>query len=139
MNTMILFETGRRTLAGLLSFPAGVDALLAEGVESYRVDYVTRMKTWYGAGGDFAAMPIPLEDLPPIPAALDVEALQQNLRDSQARGQVWRDFSRRATAAGVASYTVFLRSGRVIYTGRTGDQHVEAFPALPLSAPRNTP
>ncbi|MEQ1632703.1 MAG: DUF1398 family protein [Planctomycetota bacterium] len=128
MNAKILCEVARRTLAGTVSFPEIVRELHAAGVESYRVDYVTRTKTWYGEGGEVAVTPIPLENLPPIEPELDVSALRQNVRDSQTAGQVWKDFTFRAMAAGVANYTVYLRGRRVVYCGRQGDEHVEWFP-----------
>ncbi len=40
MNTSIIVEVARKTLAGTISFPEVVGQLLAAGVEYYQVDYV---------------------------------------------------------------------------------------------------
>lgn len=48
--------------------------------------------------------------------------------DSQRNGQKYRDFTRRAMAAGVQGYYAFLRGRRVTYRGRQCDQHTEWFP-----------
>jgi uncharacterized protein YbcV (DUF1398 family) len=128
MNTEVIVEAARATLAGTLPFPEIVARLVAAGVEYYHVDYAGLRKSFYGAGGDAVVTPIPYEDLPPIAAAFDGEALRAAIRDSQQHGQTYREFSKRAMAAGVQGYFAFLRGRRVTYLGRTGDQHVEWFP-----------
>ena len=80
------------------------------------------------AAGDAAVTTITFEDMPPVAAELDVAALKAAILDSQQRGQKYRDFIRRAIAAGVQGYFAFLRGKRVTYFGRTGDQHTEWFP-----------
>ncbi|MDP1588182.1 MAG: hypothetical protein Q8M07_10580 [Prosthecobacter sp.] len=72
--------------------------------------------------------PIPLENLPPVAAEFDAEALRANILDSQQNGQSWRDFTIRAMSGGVQGYFAFLRGQRVTYFGRQGDQHTEWFP-----------
>jgi len=136
MNAAITTEVSRATHAGTISFPQVVAQLLAAGVESYHVDYVALRKTFYSAAGDVAVAPITFENLPPVAPEFNTAALKEAILDSQLRGQKWRDFSRRAMLAGVASYAAFLRGQRVTYWGRTGDQHTEWFPgAAPKSAP----
>ncbi|MEI9864303.1 MAG: hypothetical protein WDN00_07055 [Limisphaerales bacterium] len=66
MNTQIIAETARKTLAGTISFPEVVGQLLAAGVEYYHVDYVGLRTTSYSADGSVAVMPIPFENLPPV-------------------------------------------------------------------------
>ena len=128
MNTTILTEAAEATLAATLPFPEVVAKLIAAGVEYYQVDYVGRCKQFYdGAGGRFVT-PIPLEDLPAVAEEFDGAALRAAILDSQRHGQTWREFSRRAMAAGVQGYFAFLRGQRVTYLGRTGDQHIEWFP-----------
>lgn len=128
MNTEIITETARKTLAGTLSFPEVVGRLLAAGVEYYHVDYVGRRKTFYSSKGETVVTPINYEGLPPVATDFSVAALRANILDSQRNHQNYRDFTRRAMEAGVQGYFAFLHGKRVTYLGRQGDQHTEWFP-----------
>lgn len=128
MDARSINEAAQATLAGTLPFPEIVARLVAAGVEYYHVDYVGLCKQFYDGKGGRVVTPIPLENLPPIADELDMAALRAAILDSQTKGQPWREFSRRAMAAGVQSYFAFLRGQRVTYLGRTGDQHAEWFP-----------
>jgi uncharacterized protein YbcV (DUF1398 family) len=128
MNATIVTEASRQTLAGAITFPEAVGQFLSAGVEYYHVDYVTMQTTFYGEGGDVVVTPIGYEGLPPVAAEFSSEALRANILDSQRHGQAYRDFTRRAMAAGVRGYFAFLRGKRVTYIGRQGDQHTEWFP-----------
>jgi uncharacterized protein YbcV (DUF1398 family) len=128
MNTELITKTSRATLAGTMSFPEVVGQLIGAGVEYYHVDYVGMRKTYYSGSGDVIVTPINYEGLPPVAADLDLDALRANILDSQLKGQKYREFTRRAMAAGVQGYFAFLRGKRVTYLGRTGDQHTEWFP-----------
>jgi uncharacterized protein YbcV (DUF1398 family) len=128
MNTEIITETARKTLAGTLSFPEVVGRLLAAGVEYYHVDYVALRKTFYSAKGETVVTPIDYKGLPPVAAQLSTEKLRANILDSQRNAQAYREFTRRAMEAGVQGYFAFLRGKRVTYLGRQGDQHTEWFP-----------
>ena len=128
MNTELILEAAHATLAGTAPFPEIVTKLLMAGVEYYHVDYVTLRKSFYGPGGDVMVTPITFEGLPPVAAEFDSGTLRAAILDSQQNGQKFRDFSRRAMAAGVQGYFAFLRGKRVSYWGRGGDQHTEWFP-----------
>jgi uncharacterized protein YbcV (DUF1398 family) len=128
LNTQAITEAAAATLAGTTPFPEIVAKLIAAGVEYYHVDYVGLCKQFYDGAGGRVVTPIPYEGLPPVAAELDVDALRSAILDSQTKGQPWREFSRRAMAAGVQGYFAFLRGQRVTYLGRTGDQHTEWFP-----------
>lgn len=128
MNAKIITETARKTLAGTMAFPEVVGQLLAAGVEYYQVDYVGLRKTFYSADGDTVVTPINYEGLPPVAAHFNATALRANILDSQRHHQPYRDFTRRAMAAGAQGYIAFLRGQRVTYLGRQGDQHTEWFP-----------
>jgi uncharacterized protein YbcV (DUF1398 family) len=128
MNTEIGAEAARDTLAGTMPFPEIVGKLIATGVEYYHVDYVGMRKTFYSAAGAVAVTPIPYEDLPPVAPDFNLAALRAAILDSQQNGQKYRDFTKRAMAAGVQGYIAFLRGQRVTYWGRQGDQHTEWFP-----------
>jgi uncharacterized protein YbcV (DUF1398 family) len=128
MDTTAIHEAAAATLAGTMPFPEVVAKLVAAGVEYYHVDYVGRRKHFHDGLGAFVSTPITYENLPTVAAELDVKALQANIRDSQLNGQHYRDFTIRAMKAGVQGYFAFLRGRRVMYLGRTGDQHTEWFP-----------
>lgn len=128
MNTDIVTEAARATLEGTISFPALVQSLMETGVEYYHVDYVALRKTFYSGTGGVTTTPITYEGLPTVAESLDVAALRAAILDSQQHGQHYRDFTRRAIAAGVQGYIAFLRGRRVTYWGRNGDQHTEWFP-----------
>lgn len=128
MNTQIVGEAARATLAGTMPFPEIVGNLIGAGVEYYHVDYVTLRKTFYGADGDAAVFPIAYEGLPFVARDFDVAALRAAILDSQRNGQHYREFTLRAIRAGVQGYIAFLRGKRVTYWGRGGDQHTEWFP-----------
>ena len=128
MNTEIVAEAARATLAGRIPFPEVVRRLIETGVEYYHVDYVALRKTFYSATGDVVTTPIPYEGLPPVAADFDAAGLRAAILDSQRHGQHYRDFTRRAMEAGVQGYIAFLRGQRVTYWGRGGDQHTEWFP-----------
>jgi uncharacterized protein YbcV (DUF1398 family) len=135
MNSEIIAQTARATLAGTINFPEVVGNLLEAGVEYYHVDYVAMRKTFYSAQGNTVVTPINYEGLPAVAAEFDVRALSATILDSQRSGQKYRDFTKRAMAAGVQGYIVFLRGRRVMYWGRGGDAHTEWFPGAGPSRP----
>jgi uncharacterized protein YbcV (DUF1398 family) len=128
MNTNIINEAARHALAGTISFPDFVRELLSAGVEYYHVDYIGRRKTFYSAEGDMVVTSIDYEGLPSVASDFSVEDVRADVLDSQQKNQPYRDFTRRAMAAGVQGYLACLRGQRVIYLGRQGDQHIEWFP-----------
>ena len=128
MDTKIIHETTLNVLAGTVSFPEVVGALLRAGVEYYHVDYAALRKTYYGADGAVVVTPLNYEGLPPVAPDFVPDRLKANILDSQRHGQKFRDFTRRAMEDGVQSYTAFLRGKRVVYLGRLGDLHTEWFP-----------
>ncbi|MFT3880125.1 MAG: DUF1398 family protein [Gemmatales bacterium] len=128
MNTELILEAAHATLAGTAPFPEIVAKLISAGVEYYHVDYVALRKSFYGRHGDVVITPITFEGMPPVAAEFDSVALRAAILDSQQHGQKFRDFTRRAMAAGVQGYYAFLRGKRVTYLGRAGDQHTEWFP-----------
>lgn len=135
MNTQLIHETARRTLAGTIAFPEVVGNLLDAGVEYYHVDYVVRRKSFYAEDGTaVVTTPIDYPDLPVVAGDFDGEAVKAAILDSQRHGQKYHDFTRRVMGAGVQGYFAFLRGKRVTYLGRQGDQHTEWFPGAQPSA-----
>ncbi len=72
--------------------------------------------------------PLLFEGLPPTSEHFNAALLKAAILDSQQHGQTFRAFCERAVKARVQSYFAFLRSKRVTYLGRQGDQHTEWFP-----------
>jgi uncharacterized protein YbcV (DUF1398 family) len=135
MNATTLQQLATATLTGTMPFAEIVGRLIQEGVDHYQVDYLLMQFRFYGVHGGVVQVPLVFEDLPSVHTPFDVTALQAALHDSQANGQKYRDFCRRAMLAGVQSYSVFLSGQRVMYVGRQGEHHVEWFPgAAPVDA-----
>ncbi len=128
MDTIIVSEAAQAAMAGTKPFPEIVADLIGTGVEFYHVDYIALTMTFYGEASGIIRTPLIFEDLPGVAADFDPEELRAAILASQLDGQKFRDFTRRAVAAGVAGYTAFLRGKRVTYWGRAGDHHVEWFP-----------
>lgn len=135
MNAKIITETARKTLEGTMSFPEVVGELVRAGVEYYHVDYIGLKKTFYCDDGGMVVTPITYEGLPQVGFGFDKAALRADILDSQQNGQHYRDFTRRAMAAGVQGYFAFLRGKRVTYFGRQGDEHTEWFPGAQPTTP----
>jgi uncharacterized protein YbcV (DUF1398 family) len=127
MDSAAIESAMQATYQGTKPFPEIVAQLIAAGVEYYFVDYAAMRTTFYGDGASVSS-PLRYQDLPPIAAAFDAAEVKSAILASQQEGQTHRDFSRRATIAGVQGYFAFLRGRRVTYLGRQGDQHTEWFP-----------
>src|SRR5450432_1394305 len=136
MDASAIYEVAEATLAGTMPFPQVVGKLMAAGVEYYQVDYVGRCKHFHDGTGVCVSTVITYENLPPVAAKLDIEALRADIRDSQQKNQPYRDFTIRAMNAGVQGYYAFLRGQRVTYFGRAGDQHTEWFPGAGPQRPQ---
>ena len=128
MNTFIVQQTATQVLAGAMSFPDAVRALVAADVEYYHVDFAALRKRFYGADGAVISTALGYLGLPAVAAEFDQDLLRAAILDSQRNGQPYREFARRAMEAGVQGYFAFLRGKRVTYLGRQGEQHVEWFP-----------
>ena len=109
MNATVIHRMALASLSGTLPFPEIVGNLIAEGVEYYRVDYVTRQFAFYGADEEVVTAPLVIENLPPIAPTLNVDALKAAIVDSQQQGQKGPRCSTRAMAAG---FTLFAATSR---------------------------
>lgn len=128
MDTDAVTSLAKATLDGSLPFPEIVGELIAQGVEYYHVDYAAKAFTFYSATGAAITAPLLFEGLPSISSDWNAATLKEAIIDSQQNGQKFRQFCNRAMLAGVQGYFAFLRSQRVTYLGRAGDQHIEWFP-----------
>jgi uncharacterized protein YbcV (DUF1398 family) len=128
MNTDVMQSTLRDSEAGTITFPEVAAALSAANIEGYYKDLLRREVTYYLADGNTHAEPLTLA-AHPVPAVFSQDALVAAIRAAQRDDVRYPDFIVRAMEAGTAAYRVFINGRRVIYFGRSGDIHVEHFPA----------
>jgi len=128
MNTEMICQIAGPQLDETVPFSEVIRRLFAAGVEYYHIDYEALRQTFYGPAGDQVVAPILYEGLPAVAPQFDVEQLRALILDSVRSGQTYRDFTRRAIAAGVQGSFAFLRVKQVTYWGRNGGQHIEWFP-----------
>lgn len=111
-----------------LGFPQIVQNLMAAGVERYRADLLRAEKTYYlPDGGSHVVANAPL-DRPPA-QAFSSAGVEAAVRASQAGQITYKEFCARIAEAGCVDYLVSLAGRRAAYVGRTGESHVELFPA----------
>jgi len=127
MNQALIQELVANTLTRKIPFPEVLGTLKKEGVESYHVDFLRNEVRYYAkAGGSFIIdVAFQHDGVAPEFSAEKLEAINQRVQAGQA---AYADFVRDGTAAGCASYIVFLEGKKVRYFGRDGGEHVQHFP-----------
>jgi uncharacterized protein YbcV (DUF1398 family) len=114
--------------AGTRSFGDVVGSLVAQGVESYRVDFRQRSSTYFLPTGESYTVALATPNLP-IGDVFDKEAIVAAIRGSQ-QGQVkYPEFVERSMRAGCVGYIVWIAGRHVTYFGRRGETHIEQFPS----------
>ena len=128
MNTEVMRNTLHESEAGRFTFPQVVGALSDIGVESYFADLARAVDTFYLPTGETHTEKM---TLPPtkIPVDFSQPGIVAAIRAVQADQIRYPEFLRRAMAAGIAAYWVFIAGRKVIYFGRKGEIHVEGFPS----------
>lgn len=127
MNTEVMRHTLHQSEAGRYTFPQVVGTLSGVGVESYFADLARAVDTFYLPTGETHTEKMTLlttkisDDFSPF-------GIVDAIRTVQADEIRYPEFLRRAMAAGVTAYWVFIAGRRVIYFGRKGEFHVEEFP-----------
>jgi uncharacterized protein YbcV (DUF1398 family) len=113
-----------------MTFPQIIGALMQAGFESYVIDLRRNRAVYYLTDGDSIELATHKLDVA-IAVRLDVQALGAAIREAQtlAPGYTYKGFCAKAAAAGCAGYMVSFSGRRAVYFGRTGEIHVEAFPA----------
>lgn len=86
MNATAVCNLVQATLSGAIPFSIIVGQLVAEGVESYHVDYIRLQFTVYDAAGGVIA-PLSVENLPAVAGDFNGAALRAAILDSQQNGQ----------------------------------------------------
>jgi uncharacterized protein YbcV (DUF1398 family) len=127
MNHHVIREVTAATQQGNMTFPQIVGKLLAEGVESYCVDFAAGRKTFYATNGETLTESMILK-LDPVAEEFSTASLVAAIRGAQADTVRYPEFVQRSTAAGVVGYWAFLTGKQVIYFGRKGELHIEKFP-----------
>jgi len=116
------------SFAGTRGFGDIVGSLVAQGIESYRVDYREATTTYFDATTDPYVVAIAI---PPVAIAdaFDPDSLVAAIRGSQAGQVKYPEFLDRSMRAGCVGYVVWIAGRHVVYFGRRGEQHVERFPS----------
>jgi uncharacterized protein YbcV (DUF1398 family) len=127
MNTKAMHEALEGSQQGRLTFPEVVRMLIEAGVESYRCDLLRADDTFYTPNGETHVEKMSLPDAR-IPEEFSAAGIVAAIRAAQADEIRYPEFLKRAMAAGVSSYWVFITGKKVIYFGRQGDFHIEKFP-----------
>ncbi|MGE0526295.1 MAG: DUF1398 family protein [Bdellovibrionales bacterium] len=127
MNKGLLHAVSAGSLEGTLTFPQVVQMLSKEDVESYRVDLVQKLKTFYMPDGEVYS-----EHFDYIGPTAGTQFLQDQVIEAikaiQNSKIKYREFLDQILRAGTTSYSVYIKGSKAIYFGRNGDFHVENFP-----------
>lgn len=112
-----------------MTFPQIVGRLMAEGFESYAVDFRRSTATYFAPGGDSLVLPIHAAATPVAPA-FDPDRIKAAIGEAQRQvpGYSYKGFCRKVADAGCAGYIVSFPGRRALYIGRTAEIHVEHFP-----------
>jgi uncharacterized protein YbcV (DUF1398 family) len=112
-----------------MSFPDSVKALMEAGFEAYMVDYRRNTRTYYLPDGETLVVDNPPHDDAVAPA-FDKNGVAAAVKWAQANAPDYNyvGFNKRVIGHGCAGYFVSFCGRRVVYFGRTGEQHVEWFP-----------
>ncbi len=111
-----------------LTFPQIVGKLIAASVERYHTDLIRGENTYYLASGE-TEMLATGKGAAAAAAKFSAAGVESAVRAAQG-GQIgYNEFCRRVLTAGCAGWQVSMSGKRVVYYGRTGETHVELFPA----------
>jgi|SRR5687768_14275173 uncharacterized protein YbcV (DUF1398 family) len=123
----VMREASRQSDEGKQSFPEIVQKLMAVGVERYHQDLLRSERTYYLPDGESEV--VPNDRVTAAPASFfSAAGMEAAVRAVQAGAIDYKEFCRRAMEAGCVGYIVSITGRRVVYYGRTGDNHVEYFP-----------
>lgn len=127
MNTQVMHAALQGSSEGRLTFPQVIGMLAGEGVESYCVDFVSGVDTFYMPDGRTHVEPVSLNQTS-VAEEFSAAGVVAAIRAAQADKLRYPEFVNCVKRAGVAGYRVFLSGRKVIYFGRKGDLHIEEFP-----------
>jgi uncharacterized protein YbcV (DUF1398 family) len=124
----VMHNCARGSLEGAMPFPEVVAQLVDIGCEQYHADFRRRAQTYYMPDGDAHVEPLPLASQA-VGQNFSADDIVSALRAIQARQINYVRFLERIIAAGCVGYFVYITGKCAIYLGRSGDFHVERFPA----------
>lgn len=110
------------------SFPVIVGRLIEAGIERYHADLVRSEKTFYLPNGASETVPSEVIDVKPA-TTFSAAGVEAAVRAAQAGTINYKTFCERVLVSGCVGYHVSIAGRRVTYYGRSGDSHVEWFPA----------
>jgi uncharacterized protein YbcV (DUF1398 family) len=110
-----------------ITFPEVVKALRKVGIERYHADLIVGRKTYYLPDGDFEEVEV--HKVEAAASEFSAKGVEQAVGAIQQQVIGYRQFCRLIADAGCVGYFVSLAGSRAVYYGRTGDEHVEWFPA----------
>ena len=111
-----------------ITFPEVVRNLASAGIERYVTDLVRSEKVYFLPSGESHLTPAHAIDERPA-MSFYAEGVEAAIRAIQAGQIQYIEFCRRIMRAGCVGYLVSLAGRRAVYYGRTGEAHVELFPA----------
>ena len=111
------------------SFPEIVGTLIQNGFESYRIDYMRQISTYFMSDGSSFELPMHKHDAT-VAKTFDTTVVQAAIKEAQQNvvGYTYKGFCEKVMQAGCAGYIVSFLGKRVLYYGRTAETHVELFP-----------
>jgi len=115
---------------GSMAFPQIVMTLIEAGFESYLVDYRRGTAIYYLPDGDSLELPAPAVR-GAVAETFATSAIEAAIREAQTNGPGYSylGFCGKVRVAGCAGYMVSFLGRRAVYYGRSGETHVEPFPA----------
>lgn len=130
MNKEVIKNTIKMSLAGKMTFPQVVGALINEGIEFYHVDMLRSETRYYATTGDSMVESIDLVH-PTIAKEFSASKVEAAVRKIQGGNSTYIQFMNEISDAGCVYYIANLAGKNVSYFGRLGDCHTEHFPSKP--------
>lgn len=111
-----------------LPFPESIKRLSEINIERYYTDLVRMEKIYYATNGDTYIERMPVEDMPKLDNHFNESGVIEVLRSIQRDEIDYHTFLRKIVTYGTASYTVYIHGKKAIYSGKSGELHIEKFP-----------
>ncbi len=111
-----------------MTFPDAVVRLSDARVTRYTVDLIRFERTLYGSDDETLQDDVAVDSTLEVSPHFSEPGVKAALAAVQSGKIDYPTFLRQIMAAGVASYAVFIKGRKVVYTGRNGDAVTEPFP-----------
>lgn len=110
------------------SFPEKVRKLSERDIEWYYADLVQQQQTYYGEDDSTYTTKLNFTTTPKRGADFSESKVVGALRAIERGDITYPEFLTRIVQAGTVSYTIFLKSKKVLYVGAKGETYSEPFP-----------